>query len=58
MANILRFSLGDTLELKKQKGVYVTGEMLDIDGDCGGYNLSFAFASAFLAVNNIKEKSR
>ena len=47
-----------TMELKKQKGVYCIGEMLDIDGDCGGYNLSWAWSSAFIAVESIKEKSR
>lgn len=33
-------------ELKKFPGIYVMGELLDIDGACGGFNLSFAFASA------------
>ena len=36
----------DSLESKKEKGLYFTGELLDIDGMCGGYNLMFAFASA------------
>ena len=36
----------DSLESKKEKGLYFTGEVLDIDGMCGGYNLMFAFASA------------
>lgn len=31
-----------TMEVKGHRGMYVTGEMLDIDGDCGGYNLTFA----------------
>ncbi len=30
----------------KVKGAYAVGEALDIDGDCGGYNLQWAFASA------------
>lgn len=42
----------DTFE-SKQKGLYVIGEALDVDGLSGGYNLHFAFASAFLAVRNI-----
>ena len=30
-------------------GLYVTGELLDIDGMCGGYNLHFAWASGMAA---------
>lgn len=37
-------------QLKRYPGLYAVGEMLDIDGVCGGYNLFFAFASAFEAV--------
>lgn len=37
-------------ELKKLKKVYVLGEMLDIDGLCGGYNLFFAWASAWIVA--------
>lgn len=32
---------------KKIKGLYIIGEALDIDGDCGGYNLHFAIASGY-----------
>ena len=38
--------VNDSLESKKEKGLYFTGELLDVDGMCGGYNLMFAFASA------------
>ena len=38
--------VSDSLESKKEKGLYFTGELLDVDGMCGGYNLMFAFASA------------
>lgn len=34
-----------TFESKKAKGVYICGEALDVDGDCGGFNLQFAFSS-------------
>jgi len=44
----------NTMESKKQKGLYIVGEVLDIDGDCGGYNLHFAWASAFAAATAIK----
>lgn len=36
----------DNLMSKTEKGVYIIGELLDIDGPCGGYNLSWAFGSA------------
>jgi len=32
-----------TMESKKHKGVYFTGEVLDVDGDRGGFNLHFAW---------------
>ncbi len=39
----------DTMMSKKVKGLYFAGEVLDVDGDCGGYNLQFAFSSGILA---------
>ena len=42
-----------TFEVKKHRGLYVIGEALDIDGDCGGYNLQFAFASAMCAGDSL-----
>ena len=38
-----------TLESQKIKGLYFAGEVLDLDGPCGGYNLQWAFASGVLA---------
>ena len=38
-----------TMELKKAKGLYVCGEIADVDGDCGGYNLQWAFSSGAVA---------
>ncbi len=38
---------------KRFKNLYILGEMLDVDGVCGGYNLFFAFASAAVAGNSI-----
>ena len=40
--------LTDGFELKKVPGVYVIGEMCDVDGICGGYNLHWAWLSANL----------
>lgn len=45
-----------TLESLKRKGVYIIGEALDVDGDCGGYNLAFAFESGIICAQDIKEK--
>ena len=38
-----------TMEHKRLRGLYACGEILDVDGDCGGFNLQFAFASGLLA---------
>jgi len=35
------------------KNMYLIGEVVDCDGDCGGYNLHFAFASAYTAAKGI-----
>lgn len=39
----------NTLESRIQKGLYITGELLDVDGICGGYNLQWAWATGNLA---------
>ena len=39
----------ETMESKKVLGLYFTGEIIDVDGDCGGYNLTFAWISGRLA---------
>ena len=38
-----------TMESKHIKGLFFAGEVLDIDGDCGGFNLHWAWASGALA---------
>lgn len=38
-----------TLESRLVKGLYLTGETLDVVGPCGGYNLQYAFSSGALA---------
>jgi predicted Rossmann fold flavoprotein len=42
-----------TLESKLVKDLYFTGEILDCDGACGGYNLGFAWLSGLLVGNSI-----
>lgn len=46
--------INDSLESKKEKGLYFAGEILDVDGMCGGFNLMFAFASAETVSKAIK----
>jgi len=38
-----------TMESKLVRGLHAAGEILNVDGDCGGYNLMFAFASGMIA---------
>ena len=39
----------ETMESKLIKGLYITGEVLDITGDCGGYNLGIAWITGITA---------
>lgn len=45
--------MNKTMESKINKNLFVLGEVLDIDGDCGGYNLYFAWLSGVIASKNI-----
>lgn len=42
-----------TMESRKHKGLYCIGEMLDVDGFCGGYNLRWAWSSGRLCGENL-----
>lgn len=42
----------DTLESKIIKGLYFSGEVLDVYGECGGFNLQWAWASGYIAGKN------
>ncbi|MBO4609168.1 MAG: NAD(P)/FAD-dependent oxidoreductase [Lachnospiraceae bacterium] len=41
-----------SMESKLVPGLYLAGEILDMDGKCGGYNLYFAWASGYIAGKN------
>lgn len=41
--------LNDDMESLYQPGLYIVGEMVDIDGKCGGYNLQWAWTSGYIA---------
>jgi len=43
----------ETMMCKTNKGLYAVGEILDIDGDCGGFNLQWAWSSAICAADAI-----
>lgn len=45
-----------TMESKKIKNLYIIGEIMDVDGDCGGYNLQWAFSSAYSCAMSIIKK--
>jgi flavoprotein family protein len=42
----------ETLESKIVKGLYFSGEVLDVYGECGGFNLQWAWASGYIAGKN------
>jgi len=42
----------DTMESKKFKKLYFAGEIIDVDGICGGYNLQWAWATGYIAGRN------
>ena len=47
-----------TLESLYVPGFYLTGELLDIDGICGGYNLQWAWATGYLAGRDASRKEK
>ena len=46
----------ETMMSREYKGLYAIGEILDIDGDCGGFNLQWAWSSALCAAEAIAGK--
>ncbi|HPO11296.1 MAG TPA: NAD(P)/FAD-dependent oxidoreductase [bacterium] len=45
--------INNNLESKKVNGLFFTGEVLDVDGDCGGFNLVWAFASGAVVGDSL-----
>lgn len=45
-----------TMESKLVKGLYFAGEIVDVDGDCGGFNLQWAWSSGYVAGKNSASK--
>lgn len=50
--------VGSNLESKKIPHLYFVGEVLDVDGDCGGYNLGFAWMSGMIVGESIRGDNR
>ena len=46
----------ETLESLKTQGLYIVGELLDVDGCCGGYNLQWAWSTGMIAGENAAKK--
>ena len=46
----------ENLESRLQKGLYFAGEILDVDGQCGGFNLQWAYASAKTVARALEGK--
>ena len=44
------------LQSRKRPGLYLTGELLDVDGKCGGYNLQWAWTSGYIAGRSAARK--
>jgi predicted Rossmann fold flavoprotein len=42
----------ETLQSKLVPGLYFAGEVLDVDGDCGGFNLQWAWSSGYVAAKS------
>ena len=45
------------LQLNRMQGVYVAGELMDVDGRCGGYNLQWAWTSGAIAGSAAAERA-
>ncbi len=50
--------VNEKFESRKAKDLYFAGEILDVDGECGGFNLHFAYASACTVAQALLKKER
>lgn len=48
--------LDEHLQSRNAEGLYFAGEILDVDGECGGFNLQWAYTSAMVCLEGIEEK--
>jgi predicted Rossmann fold flavoprotein len=47
----------ETMESKKVKGLFFAGEVLDLDGETGGFNFQSAWSTAFVAAKSVADKN-
>ncbi len=50
--------IDERLQLRSEKGIFLCGEILDVDGDCGGYNLQWAWSSGIQAGRSCADSLR
>lgn len=55
---VLAAELDQNLMSRKADGLYIVGELVDVDGDCGGYNLQWAFSSGWTAAEAIIKREK
>lgn len=48
----------DTMASLKAEDLYITGEVMDVDGDCGGYNLQWAWATGYIAGQSVSRSGK
>lgn len=53
---IIGDEIDENLQLKKVENLFCAGEALDVNGDCGGYNLHWAWSSGYAAGKNAAKK--
>lgn len=53
---VVTTEINDDFSSKKVNNLYITGELLDVSGACGGYNLYFAWLSGYYSAMSILEK--
>lgn len=58
MGGIDGSEINQVLESKKHKGLYFAGEILDTVGDCGGFNLHFAWLTGIIAGRAAAERTK
>ena len=48
--------LDEHLQSRNAEGLYFAGEILDVDGECGGFNLQWAYTSAMVCLEGLEER--
>lgn len=49
--------INETMQSKYNKDLYFTGEIIDVNGDCGGYNLAFSFITGYICGRNLNDSN-